>query len=149
VKVQRDEGTRRTFANLAAFVEGGGTGSRLVVQDGQDLRGEPKVLAWAGADRRFHFPLERCDEERPAAATPAAPAAAEPAPAALVAPAARTPYAAGRPPAWWQARLTGLRRDGPPALYRLALLRAKAAGLSVEEGPGEALTVSVVEAAAP
>jgi len=39
----------------------------------------------------------------------------------------------GRTPAWWQSRLAELRKDGPPKLYALALQRARAAGLTVEE----------------
>jgi hypothetical protein len=46
------------------------------------------------------------------------------------------PTFGGRPVSWWQARLAELRRDGPPELHALALRRAKAAGLTVQERGG-------------
>jgi len=45
-------------------------------------------------------------------------------------------YFGGRTPTWWRARLAELRKDGPPELYSLAVLRARAAGLNVEEREG-------------
>lgn len=42
-------------------------------------------------------------------------------------------YFGGRTPAWWTARLTELKKEGPPALYALALQRARAAGFAVQE----------------
>lgn len=53
-------------------------------------------------------------------------------------PAAR--YYGGRPIAWWRERLAELKRDGTPELYALALRRARAAGLAVEER-GEGVAV--------
>jgi hypothetical protein len=150
VDLRLDEGTRRSFSRLETVLEGGGSGTRLVVHRGQTLRGEPRVLAWAGADRRFHFPGERCEEEQSGSqrgggsgSGPAPePAVPEPQPASLVAPAPRVLVAGGRPLAWWTERLSSLRKDGPLELYRLAQQRAKAAGLTVTEGPNASVTVA-------
>lgn len=137
VDVRLDEGRQRSFARLPALVEGGGDGSRLVVHRGTTWEGQPRVFAWAGADRRFHFPREACQESVDPGAGQGAPApepAPEPPPASLAPPSGRVRYAGGRTVAWWQERLSALRRDGPAELHRLSLQRARAAGLSVEEG---------------
>jgi hypothetical protein len=143
VDLQIDEDTRRSFVRLQGLTEGGGNDTRLVVYRGQTFRGEPRVFAWAGVDRRFHFPGERCQEQGGATevAPAAAPVAQRPA-AALAPPAAVGRFAGGRTVAWWQERLAALRKDGPPELYRLALLRAKAAGLAVTEGAGTSVTLT-------
>lgn len=153
VEVRRVDGAGEAVQQQVVALQSAGDDTRLVISGGQG-----RVLAWSGIDRRFHFPGQAC-EETPAgagvgspsdpttAAPPATPAAPSPEPAAArPAAAPRERFAGGRTAAWWQERLTSLRRDGPPDLYQLALRRARAAGLTVVEGAGTAVTATLPEA---
>jgi hypothetical protein len=107
------------------------------------------VLVLVGCDR-FMPDLKSVEGQPAAVDSPADRAASdttsgEHADAPLQSPVEPMRFHGGRTVAWWKERLELLQRQGTPALYRLTLQRAGAAGLRVVEGPP--LTVSEIEVA--
>jgi hypothetical protein len=122
-------GARRVTVPLAAARRGAEDDPQVVVS--AEAVDDPGRLIEVGfIDARGRISLTACGERwslTPVAA--AGDARATPRAEGLAS------HFGGRPLAWWQARLSELKREGSPALYALALTRARAAGLAVEERP--------------